>query len=518
MLERDNYKFFDTSSIAPTIGINDRANEMYILQELKKRFPAELFLKIKVNRNNSGRYRGKASLAEKLFGAGKPIEGLPEYYEIEVIHSTGDYNEELIVWSPVVWNDRFAGTAGGGTGIGGRNYLTKPDNTTRGWTVPYAVMNGFTAATMYAGNSKGMTDYILDKKTGRFSQELYENWRVRSTHHMTIFGKAIAEIIHDRKVQYSYMNGGSGGGRQSMMEVQNYPKDYDGVWASCPAINWNSFILGGFWAIVVMNKYHHFLTTKKNEFFIEQVHEQNGGKENYYKLTMIPEFDAEQCVGMNTSDGLITKQDAAVMNEIWRGPHRDDGTRLWYGHYPGVKNWQKIIPIGTYYYPIFSKKRVQEFIVGTYHARWVTGNPKQKFHDLGQTDFEKLFEEGTAKFSNSLGDNPKINDFVNKGGKLLIDHGTDDPLIPIQGTMNYYENLCSHFGGKDKVDEFCKLYITPGDNHGNCWGNGPGITESAGIKALMDWVEKGIEPGALRKVQVDRKSGILLKEDIQEPF
>lgn len=232
----------------------------------------------------------------------------------------------------------------------------------------------------------------------------------------------------------------------------------------------------------------------------------------------MPEFDAEQCIGMNSSDGPITKEDAIVMNEIWCGPHKDDGTRLWYGHYPGVKNWQKIIPIGTYYYPIFSKKRVQEFILGTYHARWVTGNPKQKFHDLGQTDFEKLFEEGTEKFSDSLGDNPKINDFVNNGGKLLIDHGTDDPLIPIQGTMNYYENLCSHFGGKDKVDEFCKLYITPGDNHGNCWGNGPGITESAGIKALMDWVEKGIEPGALRKVQVDRKSGILLKEDIQEPF
>ena len=168
---------------------------------------------------------------------------------------------------PISWNDRFAGTAGGGTGIGGRGYLTVPDNTTRGWTVPYAVMNGFTAATIYAGNIEGWHDYTLDSKTGKFNTELYENWRVRSTHHMTIFGKAVAEILHDRPVKYAYMNGGSGGGRQSLMEVQNYPRDYNGVWASCPAINWNHFLLGGLWPEIVMKEHKHFLSAKKESVF-----------------------------------------------------------------------------------------------------------------------------------------------------------------------------------------------------------------------------------------------------------
>ena len=44
------------------------------------------------------------------------------------------------------------------------------------------------------------------------------------------------------------------------------------------------------------------------------------------------------------------------------------------------------------------------------------------------------------------------------------------------------------------MDAFCRLYITPGDNHGNCVGNGPGITQTDGIKALINWVEKGIAP------------------------
>ena len=89
-------------------------------------------------------------------------------------------------------------------------------------------MNGFSAATIYAGNIDGWDDHTIDKKTGKLNRELYENWRVRSTHNMTIFGKAITEILHQRPIKFSYMNGGSGGGRQSLMEVQNYPDDYDG--------------------------------------------------------------------------------------------------------------------------------------------------------------------------------------------------------------------------------------------------------------------------------------------------
>lgn len=38
------------------------------------------------------------------------------------------------------------------------------------------------------------------------------------------------------------------------------------------------------------------------------------------------------------------------------------------------------------------------------------------------------------------------------------------------------------------------------------------------MKALIDWVEKGIEPDGLRKIKVDRKTGKLLEEGIQHPF
>ena len=100
----------------------------------------------------------------------------------------------------------------------------------------------------------------------------------------------------------------------------------------------------------------------------------------------------------------------------------------------------------------------------------------------------------------------------------MIDHGWDDPLIPTMGTIDYYERMVQIVGGREQADKFCRLYITPGDNHGNCVGNGPGITQTDGIKALINWVEHGVAPEAIRVVQVDKKTGKTICERTQMPY
>ncbi len=516
MTERENYLFMDTSGLTDTEDIGRRADDQYILRELNAMFPEERFLSVRVKHYADGTYGKRPNLAERLWGSRTYIEGLPEFYEVEVVHSTGEHTEELTVWSPVKWNGRFAGTAGGGTGIGGKSYLTCPDNTSRGWTVPFAVMNGFSAATMDANNQKGIRDLTL-RKDGSFDWEIYENWCHRSTHDMTVFGKAVTEILHGRKILYSYMNGGSGGGRQSLTEVQRYPEDYDGVWAVCPAINWHQFLLGGFWPVVVMKKYGHFISPEKNRFFLNAVHEAYGGEEKYYHMQERPVFDAESLVGRPFKEGTISSEDAAVMNEIWKGPHRANGEFLWYGYYPGCMNWNVVIPIGTYYYPLFSRKTIRPFILAEYYARWILEDRMFSYKDIDQNKLEELYDRGAEKFPDSFSNDPAIDGFIAHGGKLMIDHGMDDPLIPTEGTLDYYRKLVAHFG-KERLDDFCRLYITPGDNHGNCWGNGPGLTAGDGMKALVDWVEKGVAPDGIRKVRVDRKTLKTLEEDIQYPY
>lgn len=100
----------------------------------------------------------------------------------------------------------------------------------------------------------------------------------------------------------------------------------------------------------------------------------------------------------------------------------------------------------------------------------------------------------------------------------MIDHGTDDPLIPVEGTLEYYNRLRQTFGGIDAVKEFCQLYLNPGDGHAGCTWHGPGLMESVGMRALIDWVEHSLIPQKLRGVQTDSATGKLVSEQELEPM
>lgn len=518
MKEKDRVRFFDTSKLSESDGIRQRCNENYLTKALKRLFPNEEFTVTRAEINDTGVYKSKVNPLLKLLWAKTDLKDLPPFCHIEINHKTGEADENIIIWSPLAWNDRFAGCAGGGSSTGSYGHITVPNNASRGWTVSYALINGFTAAITDAGNEKYGNTWGQNQKTGEIYPDRIENWRARSTHNMTVFGKAVAEILHGRPVRFSYMNGGSGGGRQCMVEAQEYPEDYDGIWACCPAINWAKFLIVGFWPQAVMRFYGHPLHPKKLEYFADKLQESVGGAESYYSLEAHPvKFDPFTLVGEKTKAGRITEADAEIMQKIWEGPRRSDGSSYYHSFQPGQKNWNVIIPIAWFYYPLFNKWP-KPFPLADVWARWVTGDPKQSFDKITPDELEKLFDASCEKFSNCNADNPDLRPFAQHGGKLMIDHGWDDPLIPTLGTIEYYEKMIEAHGSKEAVDDFCRLYITPGDNHGNCHGNGPGITQTDGIIALMNWVENGIAPDAIRVVRVDRKTGDTVCERTQKPY
>jgi len=513
MKEKDKIYFYNTSNLVETVEIRLRCDAKYIEAQLKSRFPEDSIKVTSVKINDTGKYTNKSlGLLLRLLPLSR-MKGLPPYCSVKLDHVTGKHTERITIWSPLAWNDRFIGTAGGGMETGGDGYITKPVNTTRGLTLSKAICNGFTAATSNAGG--GRHNWAIDAKTGALDFELIENWRARSTHFMTFVGKAVAEILHERPVLFSYLHGGSGGGRQSIVEAQEFPKDYSGIWASNPAINWTKLIIVGLWPIAVMNSYNHTLKPKKLKFFIECAQNSVGGKEEYYRYEKKVEFDPFSLVGQKTKSGIISEQDARVMQQIWMGPHRKNGEQLWHYFRPGVVFWNVGIPIGSFYYSLFTKKP-KPFLLSTRYARWVTNNPKQVFDQITMDEFEELFDKSITTFADAAADKADLTEFANAGGKLIIDHGIDDPLIPVDGTIDYYEKVCTVSGGKDAVSNFCNLYITPGDGHGTCSWHGPGITESDGMKTLINWVENNMVPERIRVVQTG-KLGKIIYESNQAP-
>ncbi len=514
MKERDQIHFYDTTALTETTGIRNRCTVDYVQKALAQRLPEEKFHVVSVSVNETGHYQAQISWLVKLLWNNGRVEGLPPYCEVAIEHCTGQETENILVWSPLKWNDRFAGTAGGGTCTGGVSQITSPNNGQRGWTLPFAVMNGFTAATCDAGNEKYGSNWAVDAD-GKIVWERVENWRANATHQMTIFGKAVAEILHDRPVRWAYMNGGSGGGRQSMVEAQEYPEDYDGIWASSPAINWTKFLITGFWPMALANEYKAPLRYHKLNAFANAVHDSVGGDEKYYQLSTKVNFDPFSLVGTNTKQGMITKEDARVVSEMWDGPRRTNGERLWYGFRPGLIHWKTGLPIFSLSFVLPASKGRPFALCNTW-ARWVTENPKADFSSVNKKSFEKLFDQSVSVFAAATADQADLSAFAAHGGKLMIDHGLDDPLIPVDGTIDYFTRMQEKMG-MDVVSSFCRVYLGPGDNHGNCQGNGPGISESEGMRAMMNWVEKGIAPGAIRTVKIDRKTGEAIREGLLKP-
>ena len=82
--------------------------------------------------------------------------------------------------------------------------------------------------------------------------------------------------------------------------------------------------------------------------------------------------------------------------------------------------------------------------------------------------------------------------FRDRGGKLLLLHGTADMAVPPQNTIDYYERLVARFGA-DKLRDFVRFYVVPGFGH----GDGPFQASWDWLGALDAWVENGQAPANL---------------------
>ena len=87
--------------------------------------------------------------------------------------------------------------------------------------------------------------------------------------------------------------------------------------------------------------------------------------------------------------------------------------------------------------------------------------------------------------------------FRKRGGKLLIFHGTADPIFSALESIDYYQRLTRNNGGPDATARWARLFLVPGMNH--CAG-GPATDSFDGLAAIADWVEKGDRAGSHRGV------------------
>jgi feruloyl esterase len=145
------------------------------------------------------------------------------------------------VWLPVhSWNGRLVGMGGSGWVTGTASSLAQP------------AFEGYSAVSTDGGHSASASIQSWALDGSDLNWPLIEDFSSITLDEASSLGKAAARLFYGSLPKYSYFNGCSTGGRQGHMLAQKFPKQYDGILAGSPAINWDEFIPAQYWPPVLM--------------------------------------------------------------------------------------------------------------------------------------------------------------------------------------------------------------------------------------------------------------------------
>ena len=427
-----------------------------------------------------------------LPGVSTPIKMLPKFCRVTgTLRPSSDSDIKFEVWLPdeADWNARYLGAGNGGF-AGTINYSG----------ITSAVARGYATASTDTGHSTPGF-FAIDASWANGHPEKLLDYGHRAIHETTVVAKALIKAYYKKPLAHSYFSSCSNGGRQALMEVQRYPRDFDGVISGAPA-NHFTHIASEFVSITqaLTNAYIPSAKLPAIEAAIVNACDASDGvKDGVLNDPRKCKFDPKSmvCQGEESASCLTAPQ-ADTLKKIY------SGTRDMPGYEPGgetgLAGWGLWIT-GA------SVSKSAQFQFGTQlFAHMVYGN---KDWDYKTFDFDrdtKAADQKVGPILNAIDTNLKP--FVKHGGKLILYHGWCDAALPPRNTIAYYEAVRAKMGAR-QADAFLRLYMLPGVQH--C-GGGPGPNHmgefdkepdatSNMLLALEHWVESGVAPSGLTAVR-----------------
>lgn len=445
------------------------------------------------------------------------------------------------IWLPTAanWNGRvhLKGNGGWAGGMqGSTTALAGIVNDTAGTVSTTAMQEGAVSGSTDTGhaNTANAGSFAMSPD-GTINQALWEDFSERSIHELAVKTKALALAYYGKAATYTYWNGFSTGGRQGMKAAQALPKDFDGILAGSPAINWTLFSTGHLFPQVVMGQdLNGVRLVAGQESLVSNAAinacDMVGGQHLGYvpdpaSCRYDPTLDATVlCTangGTNTTANCVTPAQANAFNKIWYGftangtvptPSADNGEAVtlasgqrWFGPMRGSSLANFLggpLPTSSSYVAL----ELQDPAYGLPVFVNATGSGMNLWRSFTYAQLSNAADRGVALqqvFAHIDTDNPDLSAYRDHGGKLIMYHGLADPLIKTGGSVNYYNRVLSQMGGAASVQSFYRFYLIPGMFHGlsngsaNPNANPPLPTNDQLYNALTNWVERGTAPGRI---------------------
>lgn len=423
---------------------------------------------------------------------------------------------------PTDWNGRLLMEGGGGTN-GNLGAAIGP--VTGGKP---ALAHGFAVLSQDSGHDNAVNSNPArggDTAFG-FDPQARAEYGGTSLPAVTLAAKALVNQFYQRAPQYSYFVGCSKGGQEGMMLAQRYPELYDGIVAAAPGFALPRAALAEAWdtqQFASVAKAHgqpvnlqsisgSFSTgdlTLVRAAILNACDADDGAKDDLVQsfrqctsAKVVPELKRAQCTG-DKAEGCLSTAQIAALTRVHEGPRGADGKPL-YAAFPwdagwsdmGWRIWKIGMPGGMPSINVMMGIPALASIF-TSPPTVVPANPDALLAYAMTFDFSRdagaIYATAPGFARSAWQDigarSPDLAAFHKRGGKLIVPHGSSDPVFSLSDTVQWWDEVNAAQAGR--AADFARVFAVPGMGH--CQG-GPATDRFDAFAAVMDWVEKGNAP------------------------
>jgi hypothetical protein len=420
---------------------------------------------------------------------------------------------------PFDWNGRFFFQGGGGNDGVIREAFGNPLG---GGATHSALTQGFAVVSTDAGHIAETAPIVGGALFGLDPQARLD-YGYNAVGVVTRSAKAIVTRFYGRAPERSYFLGCSNGGRQAMVAAARFADEYDGIVAGNPGFNLPKAAIQHAWDTqafarvapstpqgrpVIAQAFTPADMALVAGKVLEKCDALDGAADGIVNDTRAcqAKFKLAEltCRGDKAGDCLSAAQ-VDALQKVFDGPHDRSGKAL-YASWPfdaGVASmgW-RVWKLGS------AAGEVPNSIIATMGGAslpYIFTTPPTPLSGAGTTvvDYLLHFDFDTdapkvfaidPRYTSSPMDfmaPPHPTDLralQRKGGKLIVFHGTSDPVFSVNDTIAWYDALQA--ADRDAA-RATRLFTVPGMTH--CSG-GPSTDRFDMLAAIVDWVEKGRAP------------------------
>ncbi len=405
---------------------------------------------------------------------------------------------------PTNWNGRFFYQANGGLD-GSVGTATGPVG--GGGPLDSALNQGFAVISSDAGHSAPTPFFGADPQARL-------DYGYQAVGKLTPMAKSLIETAYGKKPDRSYIGGCSNGGRHAMVAAARYADQYDGVLVGNPGYR---LPLAAVANIAGGKAYAGLATTASDPSTGFTVAERtlvsnavlakcdalDGATDGLVQNTQACQAafdlnrDVATCTGARDGSCLSAAQKTTI-GGLFAGATTASGTRI-YASFPydaglATSDWAgwkfgspAMRDAGAVGLVFQAPPENGATFDGAAFAR--DGDLASMLDKVGATS--GLFTESALSFM--VPPNPTdLSTLRNRGAKMMVYHGTSDPIFSSNDSAAWYDGLRSANGGD--ASNFARYYQVAGMNH--CSG-GPSVDQFDMLTPLVNWVEKGVAPDSV---------------------